>query len=418
VHLPRSAWAVGRASAAPGSLRAIAEAVGASADGLTIAELTARMPGIAQKTLEQGVRTLVRTQLLQWKPDARRGHERGPRRHYFLPQHTRHLLRELDALDPGAHPALRDLAGWLNRPAGRIAASPDSVVALDAALGAARDALGSRIPDAPPAPNSVRAILDAVGAVPNGATSAELSEIIPGIRGSNMQQRLAVLTQWGLLDSVADVQTGRSAGRRRRYLLPERTRQLLRDLDRSGVAEHPERARLARAFAVPTSLIPGQATTAEIAAALGALRAVTRARPAASAAQVPPTSLRGMLATIGAAANGITAVELTEATSGTSGSTIRRRLLVFAAWGLVVRERDNPSAGSAAGYVYRLTDDARLVLAELDRVVPADDVDQNAVDHLALLLGRSASLTAGARTTLEIQSALRAVREQLPPLES
>ena len=395
------------------SPRALLDALRAAPDGLTIAELTRTVPRTVSRggeRLQIRLRALVTWQLV--RETHREGSGGRPDRVFQLTEQAARLLQRLDAARPGDGVELQELGRLLLVPSDLLPAA-EHTARLAAAVGsvrAIRHGPLSRVE------GSVREILGLIGAG-GGLTAPDLFDMVPGIRPSSMRRRLRTLVGWDLVRPGPDTQPGRTDWSGRLYTLPDHTRRFLADLDDPQRVENMTYRvaieRVALLFDRPLGLMPRSSVTAEVEAALDAVRAAPGNPLVVAGAARPVNSLRDTLEMVAAAPNGVTAAELVERTPGVRRATMHLRLKAFVVWGLV-RARLDQSAPSIRRFRYDIPDRMRRILADLDRASALNPDQRAAVDELARLLDGSPSLTATAGSSRRLEAAVLAVLSFYP----
>ncbi|WP_211261654.1 helix-turn-helix domain-containing protein [Pseudonocardia acaciae] len=381
-----------------------------AADGRTAAEVAAAL-GAGEAATGRRLATLAAWGLVHRGPDTRPG-GRSSTWLYTLPEHTRALLALLDdpttVRDPRAQRVLRALADWFSSPAA-LDRDGQRTTRIATTLDAARALPGSPLP--PPAshvaPNSLRATLDAVTA--EGSTITEVAAAT-GLGPGPTSRRLATLTNWDLLRREPNTRPGASANEWL-YVLPDHTRALLTLLDNPD--RHPSdfgrRAlrTLAEHLRDSASLKPDAATTAKIAAALDAVRAIPNGPLPPPTGHVPTNSLRATLEA--ATPEGRTAAEIAEAT-GLGVDVVGARLTALTHLGLLERTPNTRPGANPREWLHHLPEHTRTLLDLLDNPANHPAPARRALSTLADLLRAPATLRPGTAHAAKLASALDTVR--------
>ncbi|HEY4421100.1 MAG TPA: hypothetical protein VGN22_16370, partial [Pseudonocardia sp.] len=388
--------------------RALLDALRAAPDGLTITELSRVVPGAVIRR-GRGLRTRLQA-LVSWqlvREVRSEGSDGRPGTTYRLTGQARRLLRQLDTPRPGDGTALQELGRLFLEPSDlRPAARQTTRLAI-----AIERVRAIRYGPLSTVEGSVRGILGLIGAG-GGLTGPDLVEMVPGIRPSSMRRRLGTLVRWDLVRIGPDTQMGRSDWSGRLFTLPDHTRRLLADLDDpqpiESIAYRRAIEQLALLFDRRLGLMPHSSVTAEVEAAINAVRAAPGNPLVAAGSARPANSLRDTLETVAAAPGGVTAAELVERTPGIGRSAMHLRLKAFVALRLV-RAQPDRSGRSNSGFRYDMPDRTRRILADLDRTSVLAIDQRSAVEAFAELLDGSPSLTATSGAGRRLETAVRAV---------
>jgi 8-oxo-dGTP pyrophosphatase MutT (NUDIX family)/predicted transcriptional regulator len=331
---------------------------------------------------------------------------------YRMPEHTRHLLHDLDhrvaLLDRRYRRALSALAASLGRPASLQAHVP-ATRRIEAAIDALRELPESPLPELTRTVVSLRMMLDAVGAAGEaGITVTDLAGVVAFGDPAVLHQRLRTLFAWGIVDRRLTA----AARRRYAYSLPEHTVRLLRDLDNRVHQPNPDYLVLLEEFSAwldRALLLGASRRTQRIGAVIRAIRAVQESPlPDASAVRGSQTSVRFLLDVLDGSGEmliaGIVAV-----TPAVTSTIVGHRVATLFAWGLVERRR--VMLGGRARFVYAMPEHTRRLLAHLN--APPENADPDYVDALIRLaewLDRDLSLKSGTRLTRELGDLVREIQ--------
>jgi GNAT superfamily N-acetyltransferase/DNA-binding HxlR family transcriptional regulator/predicted transcriptional regulator len=370
---------------------------------LLVVDIASASPKVSTTIVGTRAATLFAWELLG-RRIVRIGANRNPRFVYFLPDHTRQLLDDLnhrgDQPDRDYAAALERLADWLYQP---LTLQPgEQTDQLGDLVAEIRGMSASPLPADTRAPmTSYRGALDVIGeAGADGVTDEQLVSLT-GIKNGPIRTRLRLLLWWGLVERVPGV------GPRRIYRLPEHTRRQLLALDHPAEFSTLKRSQrllgeLATLLNTPVDDL-GPGGRAVVTAALRAVKGMGYSPLAGVRIGDVSDSIWDTLIVLDVP-DGLTVTELM-AEIGLAEHLVRRRLNTLSGWGLVAQIRIGAvTRYTVPGHTHRL-------LADLAAVADIADPDYRAAARaLISLLRRSEALWPDQPVTGDVLNAFLAVR--------